>query len=102
VLRVDFNADFRGHKPKNSLRLQGRHAGLRFSEAAAQPIHRDDAVGIDQDLDDAVVVEECAEGSQRAFERVGTSHLALGPLRVGGHGDFRVTPKPEFRHRHDE
>ena len=52
----------------------------------ADPLHPDDAVGVEHHLDDARVVEQVGERPERALERAGAPRLALGQLGSGCDG----------------
>jgi hypothetical protein len=70
-------------RPPDRARRHRRRAvddDARTDDPLADPLHPDDAVGVEHHLDDARVIEQIGKRSERALERAGAPRLALGQL----------------------
>jgi hypothetical protein len=80
ALRVELDQHLRGDQAQHPLGVGRTHDDGRPEQAVADPIDPHDAVGVEHHFDDAWVVEEGGEGSERALEGAGAPDLALTQL----------------------
>jgi hypothetical protein len=80
ALRVELDPHLGGDQAQHPLGVGRTHGDGRPEQALADPVDPDDAVGVEHHLDDAWIVEEGGERSERTLEGACAPGLALTQL----------------------
>ena len=80
ALGVELHQHLGGDQAQHPLGVRRRHGDARPDDPLANPLHPDDAVGVEHHFDDARIVEQIGERAERALERAGAPSSALGHL----------------------
>jgi hypothetical protein len=77
---VELDQHLGGDQTQHAVGVRGGHGDARTEDPLADPLHPDDAVGVEHHLDDTRVVEQVGERTERTLERARAPRLALRQL----------------------